>query len=389
MAWTQATIDNLKPKDKPYKQQENNLVVKVQPTGYVSYFAYIRRKYEPLGKHPELSLRQAKMKKESLFHDMYMGKLEETKITFQEFVLCKDFQEWSEGNRKTHHARMASMKATILPILGKVKIAKLSAIDINRYKNSRLKEGVKKTTINRELNDISGVLTQAREFEYINQPIKIKKFSEDRGKERRVLEDWEVKALRESAHSIEGLNKRQADQKRHIGLIIDIALWCGLRKGEILKLEWGDIINKGIFVKDYQKSLENNPPDSEAFIESAFSDYAFNIRGDTTKTGQSRFVPITSELLIELVGYYFASAGIKSSKTFYEDMLKKAKEFKIKGDYNISDIGTFPWIARHNWHDIGLSNYKNLTRWYNEIANREAVIKGFAFMDKKELPPKP
>ena len=249
MAWTQATIDNLKPKDKPYKQQENNLVVKVQPTGYISYFAYIRRKYEPLGKHPELSLRQAKMKKESLFHDMYMGKLEETKITFQEFVLCKDFQEWSEGNRKTHHARMASMKATILPILGKVKIAKLSAIDINRYKNSRLKEGVKKTTINRELNDISGVLTQAREFEYINQPIKIKKFSEDRGKERRVLEDWEVKALRESAHSIEGLNKRQADQKRHIGLVIDIALWCGLRKGEILKLEWGDIINKGIFVK--------------------------------------------------------------------------------------------------------------------------------------------
>ncbi len=126
----------------------------------------------------------------------------------------------------------------------------------------------------------------------------------------------------------------------------DKVAWCGLRKGEILKLRWGDIVNKGIFVKEYQKSLENNPPDSEAFIESAFSDFAFNIRGDTTKTGQSRFVPITSELLRELVEYYFVNVGIKSSKTFAEDMLKKAKEFKVTGDYNISDIGFDKFIVQ-------------------------------------------
>ena len=57
-------------------------------------------------------------------------------------------------------------------------------------------------------------------------------------------------------------------------------------------------------------------------------------------------------------------------------------------NYTIADIATFPWIARHEWHDIGLGNYKNLSRWYNEISNREAVIKGFAFMRENELPPK-
>ena len=36
-----------------------------------------------------------------------------------------------------------------------------------------------------------------------------------------------------------------------------------------------------------------------------------------------------------------------------------------------------------------LKNYKNLTRWYLEIANREAVIKGYDFMKKGEATPKP
>jgi len=45
--------------------------------------------------------------------------------------------------------------------------------------------------------------------------------------------------------------------------------------------------------------------------------------------------------------------------------------------YTIADIATWPWIARHEWHDIGLKNYKNLARWYLEIAEREAVVKGY------------
>ena len=38
-------------------------------------------------------------------------------------------------------------------------------------------------------------------------------------------------------------------------------------------------------------------------------------------------------------------------------------------------------MARHEWHDIGLKNYQNLSRWYLEIAEREGVIKGFSFID--------
>ncbi len=80
----------------------------------------------------------------------------------------------------------------------------------------------------------------------------------------------------------------------------------------------------------------------------------------------------------------------KISKRIYQELdevLSKSK-FLSGQNYTIADIGTFPWIARHEWHDIGLLKFKNLTRWYNEISSRDAVLKGFSFMNKNELPPK-
>ena len=81
----------------------------------------------------------------------------------------------------------------------------------------------------------------------------------------------------------------------------------------------------------------------------------------------------------------------KISKKIYENLDERLarKKFLAGENYTIADIATFPWIARHEWHDIGLSNFKNLTRWYEEISKRDAVVRGFAFMNKDELPPKP
>ena len=81
----------------------------------------------------------------------------------------------------------------------------------------------------------------------------------------------------------------------------------------------------------------------------------------------------------------------KISKRIYEELDERLSQsrFLAGENYTIADIGTFPWIARHEWHDIGLKNYKNLTRWYVEISEREAVKKGFKFMNKDEVPPKP
>ena len=80
----------------------------------------------------------------------------------------------------------------------------------------------------------------------------------------------------------------------------------------------------------------------------------------------------------------------KITKTLYQnldDRLKNSKYLALNY-YSIADIATWPWIARHEWHDIGLKNFKNLTRWYLEIADRKAVKKGFDYMNKGEIIPK-
>ena len=81
----------------------------------------------------------------------------------------------------------------------------------------------------------------------------------------------------------------------------------------------------------------------------------------------------------------------KITKTIYEDLderLKKSK-FLASENYSIADIATFPWIARHEWHDIGLKKFINLTRWYQEISDRDAVKKGYDLLKKGDLIPKP
>ena len=81
----------------------------------------------------------------------------------------------------------------------------------------------------------------------------------------------------------------------------------------------------------------------------------------------------------------------KITKSIYKDLDERLEQSKyLSGEnYSIADIATWPWIARHEWHDVGLKNYKNLTRWYLEIADREAVVNGYNFMDKEAKIPLP
>ncbi len=97
--------------------------------------------------------------------------------------------------------------------------------------------------------------------------------------------------------------------------------------------------------------------------------YKFN-RG-LSEIGEKRYFEITKNI------YKILDEQLKNNK------------FLAGESYSIADIATWPWIARHNWHDIGLKNYLGLCKWYEIIAERPAVIKGFKFMDEGSEIPKP
>ena len=77
------------------------------------------------------------------------------------------------------------------------------------------------------------------------------------------------------------------------------------------------------------------------------------------------------------------------AKRIYKDLDEHLEnsDYLAGKKYSIADIATFPWIARHNWHDVGLKKFKNLSRWYEKISQRDGVIKGYDCLKKGEKIP--
>jgi GST-like protein len=48
----------------------------------------------------------------------------------------------------------------------------------------------------------------------------------------------------------------------------------------------------------------------------------------------------------------------------------------LAGEYGIADIATFPWVARHEFHEVDLVLFPAVKRWYDAIAARPAVQRG-------------
>ena len=80
----------------------------------------------------------------------------------------------------------------------------------------------------------------------------------------------------------------------------------------------------------------------------------------------------------------------KIAEQIYKDLDERLSNanYLAGKNYTIADIATFPWIARHEWHDIGLKRFSNLTRWYTDISERDAVQKGYDLLGKGEKIPK-
>ncbi|MDX5384874.1 MAG: glutathione S-transferase N-terminal domain-containing protein [Rhodobacterales bacterium] len=68
----------------------------------------------------------------------------------------------------------------------------------------------------------------------------------------------------------------------------------------------------------------------------------------------------------------------KEAKRLYGVLDRQLADHEyVAGGYSIADMAIFPWAARHDWHEIDLTAFPNVLRWYRQVAARPAVQRGY------------
>ena len=80
-----------------------------------------------------------------------------------------------------------------------------------------------------------------------------------------------------------------------------------------------------------------------------------------------------------IVQDYATNRYIKESRRLLEVLDKELRnrEF-ICNNYSMVDIATFPWVRAHQWANVQISDLPNLSRWLEQIQNRDAVKRGLS-----------
>ena len=292
--WTEATVKSWGKPTKRKIYQENNLQARVQPTGNISWFLDrpnpLSAKF--LGTYPAVKLADAKklvIKEQS---SKFLGTNPDSKLTFSQYVNSERFVNQKDKERPSNADSMRTLNNQICPVIGYIKMEDLDRKHIDDFKFGY---DAQASTVNRILNEIRAVLTHAVDNGVIENNIKIKNLPvRSAKKERRYLTQAELNALREEARmtvSVRGkkikldeLPKNQYLMRGHLPLICDIAIYCGMRLGEILKLKYSDI-------KTWDATVEES--------------WQFKLRAETTKSGKEREVHLPMFLKNKLEEWWY------------------------------------------------------------------------------------
>ncbi len=175
-------------------------------------------------KTAELALKDIEVR---IAKEEYLGVYAEKRVLFEDFA--KDYLEYSRANKakKSWERDIASVKH-LLSYFGGLVLPDISVEQIERYKTKR-REKVSPASVNRELACLSHIFTLANRFGIVSEsPMKgVKKFKEPPGRVRFLSHDE--------------INRLIAACAPHLRPIVITALNTGMRKSEILNLQWRDV----------------------------------------------------------------------------------------------------------------------------------------------------
>ena len=338
------TTKAAQPAAKPFTIADTRLAgftLRVQPSGARSYYArWGRSGIQVIGKVGQFTPDEARERCQKILGNVAHGRppLEGLDgadgLTLGQFI-TDTYTPWV----KAHRPRTAEGTLWRLGLhFAKWYNKPLSAItveDVEGWRLKRINEGIEPSTVRRDLDALSSVLTRAVKLDKlaINPVHRIERPKIDRtpkvryldaAEERRIRKalserDAEMRKARESANRWRKARKQDPLPPLpyfgdHLTPAVLISMNTGMRRGELLALRWANVDMKG-------KQL--------------------TVEGATAKAGQTRHIPLNDEAL---------------------DVLKKWKEQAPAGDRVIAvDTGfKTAWasllerakITKFRWHDL-------------------------------------
>ncbi len=319
-----ATIGNrllrqIEPRDRPFEvhdQRVTGFLLRVQPSGTMTYLAQYRRgKRITLGRAGVITPQEARDEAKKVLGDVMRGidpvatnrnHKDHTLTTF----LDEEYGPWVAVHLRTADATLARIKSSFPKFLHD-KLAEIEPRTVERWRTKRLKDGRKPSTVNRDLVCLKAALSKAVEWGLLDaHPLAmVKKAKVDDNPVPRYLSDDEaemlyaalndreqrIRAERTSANrwrAARGVpllpNMTKADYADHLKPMVLLSLNTGLRRGELFNLHWADI--------NFQQKV-------------------LTVRGDGTKSGKTRHIPL-NQFALEVLTRWQDQSGTESGLVF-------------------------------------------------------------------------
>jgi integrase len=310
-------IESLKPRATPYEKADadvRGLLVRVQPSGVKSFVVqWARGCRVTLDRHyPVCTIEAARTQALEILRDAKHGtpaaaKSKNKVVTLDNF-LTDHYGPWVIAERKAGKATLANLRAQFGPLFDTKPLSDITAWNVEKFKASRLKSGIKPATVNRDLDRIRAALNKAVEWGLLasNPVAGIKRSKGGNANRVRYLDAEEEKRLRKALLERETERRGQrasgnawsAERGRksrplwvadeftdHLMPLVLLALNTGLRRGELFGLTWGCV---------------------------SLSRKQLTVAAGTAKSGKVRYVPLNAEALDVLTrwGKYHDGVGV-------------------------------------------------------------------------------
>lgn len=202
--------------------------------------------------------------------EIYEGKYNPVKKLFCEFV-DETFLPWSTANKRSHRED-EQRSVTLKGFFGEKHLRDIKPMMIEKFKRERLATPTKHDTeerprprspasVNRDLACLSKILSMAFDNELVdsNPMRRVRLLKESGSRERFITAEEEVK-----------LFAKLTGRRDHIRSVVTVALNTGMRRGEILDLQWEHVnfIARTIFIaKSKTGKTRTIPMNDIVFVE--------------------------------------------------------------------------------------------------------------------------